>query len=65
MAPRKVDYFAKLYSKMHKNIFPCCEMVTESNLSKLDGLNYVFLTLDKVAPKKLIANHLIHWEYPL
>ena len=64
MAPRKVDYFAELYSKMHKNIIPCCEMVTESNLSKLDDLDYVFLSLDKVASKKLIANHLISQGIP-
>ena len=63
-APRKVDYFARLYGKMHKNIIPCCEMVTESNLSKLDGMDYVFLSLDKVAAKKLIANHLISRGIP-
>ena len=63
-ASKKVDYFAGLYSKMHKDIIPCCEMVTESNLSKLDGLDYVFLTLDKVAPKKLIANYLISQGIP-
>ena len=64
MAPRKVDYFSKLYGKMHKNIIPCCEMVTEGNLSKLDGMDYVFLSLDKVAAKKLIANHLISRGIP-
>lgn len=63
-APRKVDYFAKLYSKMHKNIIPHCEMVSDSNLPKLDSMDYVFFSLDKVAPKKLIANHLISQGIP-
>lgn len=63
-APRKVDYFAKIYGRMHKNIIPHCEMITGSNLSKLDGMDYVFFSLDKVAAKKLIANHLISQDIP-
>jgi hypothetical protein len=63
-APYKVEYFSSIYSRMHGGIVPHCEMVTENNLNELDGMNYVFLSIDKVAPKKMIADYLVSHGIP-
>lgn len=58
-APKKVDYYARIYSNMHKGIKPHAVMVTSDNYSELDTLDYVFLSLDAVSAKKQIAGYLI------
>lgn len=63
-APKKVEYYASLYSRMHRHIIPNACMISEENLNMLNGLDYVFLSLDAVAAKKQIANYLIEKRIP-
>lgn len=62
--PKKVDYYAGIYSNMHKVIIPHTVMITSDNISELDMLDYVFLSLDAVSVKKQIAGHLIEKRIP-
>ena len=39
-------------------------MITSQNLSDLDNMDYIFLSLDMVKPKKLIASYLIEKHIP-
>jgi len=63
-APKKVNYYASLYDKMHRAIIPHAVMVTQTNLSNLDTLDYVFLSLDTVTTKRHIADYLIDKQIP-
>lgn len=63
-APNKVDYYAHIYSNMHKGIKPYAQMVNSDNFSVLDTLDFVFLSLDAVSAKKQIASYLIDKHIP-
>ncbi len=63
-APKKVDYYARIYSNMHKGIIPHAVMVNSDNFSILDTLDFVFLSLDSVSAKKQIAGYLIDKHIP-
>ena len=54
----KVDYFAAIYSKMHRGIIPHPDYVTSKNLDQLDGMEFVFLCVDKGAIKRIIVEAL-------
>jgi hypothetical protein len=56
--PRKVDYFASVYSRMHRRIVPHAEQVTRANMRALDGVTFVFMCLDDAEAKKPIIRHL-------
>jgi hypothetical protein len=56
--PKKVDYLADIYSRVHGNIVPHAVYVDASNLSLLDGMDFVFICIDKGAPKRLIIQRL-------
>jgi hypothetical protein len=57
--PNKADYFADVYSKMHKGIRPHPVYVDETNVQDLEGMDFVFLCLDKAAPRSQIATRLL------
>lgn len=56
--PKKVSYLASIYSNMHRGIVVHDEFIEEQNLSLLDGLDFVFVCLDKAGPKKLVVERL-------
>lgn len=62
--PSKVDYFADEYSKMHKGIRPHATHVDETNVQELEGMDFVFLCLDKAASRSLIATRLLARAVP-
>ncbi len=45
--PQKVSYFAALYSNMHKGIVAHDVFLDEANVALLDGLDFVFVCLDR------------------
>lgn len=57
--PAKVDYLAGIYSRMHRGVRPYHEWLNGTNLSHLDGLNFVFLCMDSGPAKKEIVDELI------
>lgn len=56
--PLKVDYFKKLYSKLHRNIIahPC--FLYETNSDLLEGLEFVFVCVDSGSARKIIVDKL-------
>lgn len=56
--PVKVEYFTRIYSRMHRYVVPHPEMVTGANLTQLDSMNFVFVAIDRGEARKLIFDHL-------
>src|SRR5260370_2272063 len=56
--PKKVDYFKDLYSTMRQGIVAHAYYVDQSNVDQLREMDFVFLCLDSVEPKKLIVESL-------
>lgn len=55
---KKVDYYKKVYSKMHKGIQAHPKHVTVENINELLNFTFVFLSIDKGATKKVIIKFL-------
>ncbi len=60
----KVDYFAKLYSEVHKNIQVLPEIIHAGNLQRLTGLSYVFVCIDNESGRKPILEYLTSANIP-
>ncbi len=60
----KVDYLAELYGKMHKFITPHSKFLNETNLGLLNGLDFVFITIDKGSIKPMIFKKLEELDIP-
>ena len=56
--PKKVDYFAKLYSSMRREIVPHDCYLDGTNLDLLEGMSFVFIALDQNEPKRAIIEKL-------
>lgn len=54
----KVLYFASIYSRMHRGIFPHAEYVTKDNADRLRGMSFVFLCMDAGGPKRAVVESL-------
>lgn len=63
-ALKKVDYFKSIYSNMHSGIVAHTVNIDQQNIALLDSMDYVFLSLDKVRPKKFIAQYLLSKNVP-
>lgn len=61
---RKVSYLERIYSKMHKGIFVHPVHIDQDNLGLLDELDFVFISIDKSAPKQFISPYLIRKKIP-
>ena len=62
--PYKVDYFARIYSKMRRGIVPHAFHIDASNVEQLRKMEFVFLCMDKGEAKKLIVGKLEEWGVP-
>lgn len=56
--PLKVDYWAAVYSKMHRGIYPHPVALTKENVHLLDDVDFAFLCLDAGRAKAEIIKHL-------
>jgi hypothetical protein len=56
--PYKVDYYADIYSKMRRGVVPHPYHLDATNLSELEGADFVFICMDKGKPKKAIIEKL-------
>jgi hypothetical protein len=52
--PKKVNYFAEAYSRMHRHIVPHDCFVDETNVGELSDMGFVFICIDKGSLKKAI-----------
>ncbi len=57
-APKKVDYYKRIYSRMHRNIMAHPVAMTAQNLHLLDGITFAFLSMDAGEPKRLVVEKL-------
>jgi hypothetical protein len=57
-APLKVDYWAGVYSKMHRGIVPHAVAISANNLHLLEGVSFVFICIDGGAAKREIIQKL-------
>lgn len=56
--PKKVDYFAGIYSKMHRHIVPHAVQIDASTVHLLEGVTFAFLCMDAGEPKRLAVQKL-------
>ena len=61
---KKVEYFAKVYSSMHKGIVPNAICLDENNVKCLDGIDFAFLCLDSPLAKGPIIRYLQEHKIP-
>ena len=54
----KVNYFAEMYKPLRKGVIAHPVYVTEANLTELNGLDFIFLCIDKGGAKKSIFGYL-------
>lgn len=54
----KVAYFAGLYDRMRKGIFPHEEKITEANVQSLAAFDFVFICIDNPPGKEIIVSTL-------
>lgn len=57
-APRKVEYFASIYSKMHRYIVPHAVQIDASTIHLLEGVTFAFLCMDAGDSKRLAVQKL-------
>lgn len=62
--PTKVEWFAGIYSRMRRKIFPHPVYITETNVEELKPMDFVFLCLDKGGPKRTIVAFLVENRIP-
>ncbi len=58
-SPRKVVYYQKLYSNMHKFIHVHDYYLKKENLRELDQMDYVFVCVDKNTARAIITDYLV------
>ncbi len=58
---KKADYFASIYSNMHKGIKAYPINITEENIDLLNGLTYVFICIDSNSSRGMIMSRLKDW----
>lgn len=56
--PRKVDYFANIYSRMHRVIVAHAVQLDASTIHLLDGVTFAFLCMDAGESKRLAVQKL-------
>lgn len=60
----KVTYFAQMYDAMRRGIQQHGYFLDESNVQELSGFEFVFVCVDKGAPRKLITEFLVRKRVP-
>lgn len=56
--PKKVARFGAIYSSMHNGIVVHDEYMSKANLSLLDGLDFVFICMDRGPVKRIVVERL-------
>jgi hypothetical protein len=63
-ARQKVDHFARQYDGMRQGVVAHDCYIDESNVAQLRDMDFVFLSVDKGEPKKLIVDKLEEYSVP-
>jgi hypothetical protein len=60
----KVDYLARIYSRMRKKIIPHNYFIDELTIEQLKQMSFVFICIDKGTGKRLLVERLQEWGIP-
>jgi hypothetical protein len=61
---RKVEALAEYYGQMHSGIEPVVERIVDTNLQKLDSLDFVFVSVDHAESRGIIVQYLAEKGIP-
>jgi hypothetical protein len=61
---KKVTYFQRIYSNMHRNITSHAVYLDDENIIDISAMNFVFICIDKSEIKKMIIDKLIELHIP-
>jgi hypothetical protein len=56
--PTKVEYYSKVYGRIHRGLTPFPRHITSENIGQLEGLQFAFVCVDKGYVRKLTAEGL-------
>ncbi len=56
--PKKVDYLAGIYSRMHRGIVPHDFAIAADTIDKIGVLDFAFICMDPGTPKRLLVEYL-------
>ena len=56
---KKADYMFSVYSNMHRHIISHAYYIHEENINELDGMDFIFISVDKDSVRKLIIDYLL------
>lgn len=62
--PKKADYFAAIYRRMHRGVIPHSEDIDRSNVELLRSMDFVFICIDDGLPKRMLIDSLHEFERP-
>jgi hypothetical protein len=62
--PPKVEYYASVYSELHRGIVPHAYDLDEHNAAELDQMSFVFLCMDSGPSKRALVDRLERGEIP-
>ncbi len=62
--PRKVQYYATIYSQMHRGICAHPYFINSSNVAELETMTFVFLAIDAGESKRIIVEALERFGIP-
>jgi hypothetical protein len=62
--PSKVDYFSRVYGRMHGGIVPHNARVTADNVDELQSFDFVFICVDRGSSRRTIAAGLHRLRVP-
>lgn len=57
-APRKVDYFREMYSRMHRGIIAHTVAINHTNVHLLDGVTFAFICIHGGEAKRIVVKKL-------
>jgi len=60
----KVEYFKRIYSRMHKGIVAHPEYMSSENVAQLDAMNFVFIAMEAGVAKKAVVERLLERGIP-
>lgn len=60
----KVEYFKRIYSRMHKGIIAHPEYMSGENIAQLDAMDFVFIAMEAGATKKVVVERLLERGIP-
>lgn len=61
---KKVAYYQRIYSQMHKHIIPHDSHITADSFPMLDEMSFVFVAIDKGSIKRELFSYLISKKIP-